>query len=229
MQLNPVSSFQVFAVAAEPLRFAERDTVEDDLHTIGTVISLPRGRVLFAEGDRADGLYRVASGVLRTCRFLPDGRRQIDSFAMAGAFIGVEARDTHIMGAEAITDATLVHYSRARIERLAESDSRITRHLLDITTRQLADAHQRLLLLGRKTAEEKLATFLLEMLDCTYCKDAIELPMSRSDVADYLGLAVETVSRTFTAFRHQGILALADVTHVKILRRDALEEMTGED
>lgn len=232
MQLNPItasSSSQAFAATARFSRLGEAGTIEDDLNTIGTVVTLPRGRELFAEGDTADCLYRVTSGVLRTCRLLPDGRRQIDSFAMPGDFIGVEARGTHILSAEAITDAALVRYSRVRVERLADSDGRITRRLLEITVRQLADAHQRLLLLGRKTADEKLATFLLEMLDRTSGDDTIELSMSRSDIADYLGLTVETVSRTFSAFRHRGILALPNATHVDILDRDALEEMTGED
>jgi CRP-like cAMP-binding protein len=232
MQINTAATaatLQSFSPAGVLSRSGETSTAEDDLQAIGTVMSLSRGRELFAEGDAADSLYRVTAGVLRTCRLLPDGRRQVESFLMPGDFIGFEARTVHMMSAEAITTVTLVRYSRTRIERLAETSCRLSRRLLDIAVRQLADAHNRLLLLGRKTAEEKLASFMLEMLDRTNADSTLELSMSRADIADYLGLTIETVSRTFSSFRQQGVLALPSATRVLILDRDALEELTGDD
>jgi CRP-like cAMP-binding protein len=196
---------------------------------IGSVVSLRSGRELYAEGDSATYWYRVTSGVVRTCKLLPDGRRQIDDFLFPGDVFGLEASDEHKVGAEAVTNAAVVSYSRNRLDIMAEDDARLSARLLQLTLKQLGKAHGRLLLLGRKTAEEKLATFLLEMLGRSDDRDALDLPMSRTDIADYLGLTIETVSRTFSLFRRDRLVELPNAHRVVILDRHALEELTGDE
>lgn len=213
--------------ARVPAKAGMNDTSPFD--SVGSVLSLRSGRELYAEGDSATYWYRVTSGVVRTCKLLPDGRRQIDDFLFAGDVFGLEASAEHKIGAEAVTNAAVVSYSRNRLDSMAQDDARLSARLLQMTLKQLDKAHGRLLLLGRKTAEEKLATFLLEMLDRSDARDAIDLPMSRTDIADYLGLTIETVSRTFSAFRRDGLVELPNAHRVFILDRHALEELTGDE
>jgi CRP-like cAMP-binding protein len=201
----------------------------DALDMLGTIVTAHAGAEIYGEGDTATAWYRVQSGVLRTCKLLPDGRRQIEDFLFPGDFFGLETRDEHSFAAEAITSATVVRYSRPRLTAAAADNSRLAARLLDVTLGQLDKVHNRLLLLGRKTAEEKLASFLLEMLDRSPDADAIDLTMSRTDIADYLGLTIETVSRTFSMLKHEGVIALPSAQHVEILDPDALEAMSGDE
>ncbi|MDB5397588.1 MAG: fixK [Rhodospirillales bacterium] len=218
---NFVGRLQVISTA--------RDVSADALEAIGTVQSVRAGCGLYAEGDAAGYWYRVTSGVLRTCKLLPDGRRQIDDFLFPGDFFGLEARPDHSFAAEAVTGAAVVRYSRTRLDLLAADDVCVSARLLQLTLKQLGKAHERLLLLGRKTAGEKLASFLLEMLDRSPALDSIDLPMSRTDIADYLGLTIETVSRTFSSLKQNEVVALPNAQRVIILDRDALEELTGDE
>jgi len=201
----------------------------DALELLGTVVTARAGAEIYGEGDDATAWYRVQSGVVRTCKLLPDGRRQVEDFLFPGDFFGFETRGEHSFAAEAITSATVVRYSRPRLTAAAAANGRLATQLLDVTLEQLGKVHNRLMLLGRKTAEEKLATFLLEMLDRSANPDAIDLSMSRTDIADYLGLTIETVSRTFSMMKHECIIALPSAQHVVILDRDGLEELSGDE
>lgn len=226
---------QMILASAAPafpfLNTADRIGVPDvnPLDAIGSVMSVRSGREVYAEGDIATHWYRVAAGVLRTCKLLPDGRRQIDDFLFEGDIFGLEGTGDHCFGAEAVTNAAVVSYSRSRFDAIAASDATLSASLLQMTLKRLDKAHKRLLLLGRKTAEEKLATFLLEMLERSEELEAITLPMSRTDIADYLGLTIETVSRTFSVFKRDGMVALPNAHTVVILDRDGLEELTGDE
>jgi CRP-like cAMP-binding protein len=207
---------------------ARQENAKDPLDAIGAVVSVKQGAELYAEGDPASYLYRVTAGVLRTCKLLPDGRRQIDDFLFPGDFFGLEGLGEHGFAAEAVTNASVVRYSRARLDLLAMDDARLCGRLLQLTLKRLGKAHGRVLLLGRKTAEEKLASFLLEMLDNASSRDAIDLPMSRTDIADYLGLTIETVSRTFSALKQEGVIALPSAHRIVVADRSALEELSGD-
>jgi CRP/FNR family nitrogen fixation transcriptional regulator len=233
MQANIIqaSATSVFPYFENSSRLPQAIVVPDtnSLDAIGSVVSLRSGRELYAEGDSANYWYRVTSGVVRTCKLLPDGRRQIDDFLFPGDFFGLEASDEHCVGAEAVTNASVVSYSRSRLDGMAADDARLSARLLQLTLKRLGKAHQRLLLLGRKTAEEKLATFLLEMLDRSEEADAVDLPMSRTDIADYLGLTIETVSRTFSIFKRDGVVELPTAHRVANIDRDALEQLTGDE
>jgi CRP-like cAMP-binding protein len=205
---------------------AARGTVAgfSELDRIGTPLTLKRGETVFYEGDPADAYYKVVSGAIRSCKLLADGRRQIGQFFLAGDLFGLGVGATCLFSAEAVTDAVLVRYARQQVDRLVGEAPAVGRCLLLVAARHLTAAHQQMLLLGRKTAEERIASFLLAMAEHSG-GDLFLLPMTRADIADYLGLTIETVSRTFTQLRHDGLIALRGTSEVAIADRDALEDI----
>ena len=175
----------------------------------GIILRLAKGEELFAEGDPADYFYKVVSGSIRTCKLLSDGRRQIDAFHLPGDIFGLEAGPEYRFTAEALGDATLVAFRRSRLAELTEADPAFANQVLASMMKCLGRAQDHMLLLGRKTAQEKIATFLLDMAKRISSDDEhLELPMQRSDIADHLGLTIETVSRTLTQFARQGLIRL---------------------
>jgi CRP/FNR family transcriptional regulator, nitrogen fixation regulation protein len=207
---------------------APRETavVLDPLQAIGSVATVVRGQEIYAEGDRTESCYKVVSGAVRTCKLMLDGRRQIAEFLLPGDVFGFEAPGRHMLSAEAVADSVLVRYARRQLEALADGDARVARRLRDQVCRSLTAAQQRVVLLGRKTAEERVASFVIEMVDRAGEDDAVDLPMSRYEIADYLGLTVETVSRTLTQLRKAGTIALPSAHRVELVDRQALEEIT---
>ena len=177
--------------------------------TAGQPRILAKGEELFAEGDPADYFYKVVSGTIRTCKLLSDGRRQIAAFHLPGDVFGLEAGAEHRFTAEALGDATLVAFRRSRLAELTAADPTFANQVLASMMTCLGRAQDHMLLLGRKTAQEKIATFLLDMARRISSDDEhLELPMQRSDIADHLGLTIETVSRTLTQFARQGLIRL---------------------
>jgi CRP/FNR family transcriptional regulator len=207
------------------------DIVEAELQRIGSAVSCRRGKMLVEEGDAAEYLFKVESGALRAVRLLPDGRRYITSFLMPGDFFGLADTAQYSSSVEAVSDARLVRYARRSFEAMFEHDARVGRRFFGLMSKELSAAQDRLVLLGRKTALERLAVFLLVMAERQVeggksDGGRVELPMSRSDVADYLGLRIETVSRILTALRKQGVIALPDPHSFTLLDRDALEDLS---
>jgi CRP/FNR family transcriptional regulator, nitrogen fixation regulation protein len=175
----------------------------------GVQIVLAKGEELFADGDEAEFFYQVASGAIRTYKLLSDGRRQIDAFHLRGDIFGLEAGSEHRFSAEAIGDVTVIAYRRSRLGPLIQDDAAFRDRIMTATLRSLQRAQDHMLLLGRKTAQEKMATFLLDMAERLSKDDEhFELPMQRSDIADHLGLTIETVSRTLTQFARSGLIRL---------------------
>ena len=170
---------------------------------------LDKGEELFAEGDNAEYFYKVVSGAIRSYKLLSDGRRQIDAFHLPGDIFGLEAGSEHRFSAEAVGDVQVVAYRRNRLSALIEDDPAFRDRIMTATLRSLQRAQDHMLLLGRKTAQEKLATFLLDMAERISEDDEhFDLPMQRSDIADHLGLTIETVSRTLTQFARSGLIRL---------------------
>jgi CRP/FNR family transcriptional regulator, anaerobic regulatory protein len=190
---------------------------------VSTLQKAPAGETLFAEGDEADGVYEVVSGMLRLYKLLLDGRRQITGFLSAGQILGLAPEGAHVYSAEAINDVTLCRYPRAGFDRLIDEVPGLARRLLAVTSHELRAAQDQMLLLGRKAAAEKVASFLLLMADQQGSDDEISIPMARSDIADYLGLTTETVSRTFTKLKTEELIALPTPNRVEIRDRDQLE------
>jgi len=198
--------------------------------TDGRHCRVPRDQALFWEGDPIDGCYRVIDGAVRLCKMMPDGRRQISDFFGPGDLILIELGSEHAFTAEAIVDSVVCHYPRSSLDGLLQTDPRFSRQLLAVACDRLVSAHHRMAVLGRKTAEERLATFLAENARrLPQSRRVMNLPMSRADIADYLGLTVETVSRVLSKFKRERLIDLPDTHSVAIRNVEALERLSDGD
>lgn len=193
----------------------------------GFVMGFGRNEEIYGEEESADFVYRVVSGVVRTIQVLSDGRRQVAGFHYAGDVFGLEAGGTHRLCAEAVTDCRIALVRRAALERAADSDVGAARELWALTARDLQRLQDHMLLLARKGAVERLAGFLIEMTERASGAGVLDLPMSRSDIADYLGLTIETVSRSFTQLERDGVISLSGARHVELRDRAALADCAG--
>ena len=183
--------------------------MEDARNSIlGSVTHYAPGKELFGEGDDAEDVFKVVSGVVRTCKFMNDGRRMIYAFYAGGDIFGFELGATHSLSAEAVSDCTIISYRRKRLEKLASTDERLSVLLFSHILQSLAKAQEHWLLLGRRSAMGKIAAFLMERVDCSADRQVVDLEMTRQDIADYLGLTIETVSRTFTQLERDALIDL---------------------
>ena len=183
-----------------------------------------KGNEIYGEKEPAEFVYQVKIGAVRSYKLLSDGRRQIGAFHLAGDIFGLENGSEHRFTAEAIVNTTVRLIKRRSLEMVAESDAMVSRNLLSMTTSNLQHAEDHMLLLGRKTSLERVAAFLIEMDRRLTAAGVMALPMSRRDIADYLGLSVETVCRSLTSLKKRGLIALSGPRSVRIIDRDALEE-----
>ena len=165
-----------------------------------------RGAEIFGEQEPAEYIYQVIDGAVRTHKLLADGRRQIGAFHLPGDMFGLVNGDFHRFTAEAIGNTTVRLVKRQSLEREANNDPAMIKSLVKMTTSNLRHVENHLLLLGRQTAQERVGAFLIEMNDRQASADVIKLPMSRRDIADYLGLTIETVSRSLSKFERKGYL-----------------------
>jgi len=195
------------------------------LDGIGAVITLRRDEPLFRSGDCAEFYFKVLKGAVRGCRVLADGRRHIGEFFLAGDFIGLDAAESYAFAAEAIVETTLIRYSRRKVEALAAEEPRISQSLVEIMRAGLAAARERMLLLGHMTAMERIASFLLNLSE-RRSDGRVSLPMTRTDIGDYLGLTMETVSRAFSQLKSSGIITQHGLHELAIAKPAALVELT---
>lgn len=191
----------------------------------GVRMHFERNAEIFGEGEPAEYLYRVVSGAVRMMRFTSDGRRQILAFCLPGDVFGLELGETHTLTAEAITDADVVMVRRHVVEKAASEDAKAANCWLRYASDSLANAREHALILGRKSASERVAAFLLQMSERFPRGQAFDLPMSRADIADYLGLTIETVSRAFTEMERQHAIDLPSSRHVVMRNRATLTHM----
>ena len=182
-----------------------------------------RGAEIFGEAEPAEYVYQVVEGAVRSYKLLSDGRRQIGAFHLVGDIFGLENGLAHRFTAEAIVDTTVRLAKRVSLEHVAEEDATVARDLLDMTTSNLQHAENHMLLLGRKTSLERVAAFLLEMDTRLNAAGVMALPMSRRDIADYLGLTLETVSRALSCLHEKGILGFVGQTQRQIVLLDRPE------
>lgn len=165
-----------------------------------------KGSEIYGEKEPADYVYQVKAGSVRSYKLLPDGRRQIGAFHLVGDIFGLENGSEHRFTAEAIVNTTVRLIKRRSLEMMAESDAMVSRNLLGMTTENLEHAENHMLLLGRKTSLERVAAFLVEMDRRLAAAGVMPLPMSRRDIADYLGLTLETVSRALSRLHELGVI-----------------------
>jgi CRP/FNR family nitrogen fixation transcriptional regulator len=182
--------------------------------------SYKKGTEIFGEKEPADYVYQVVNGAVRSYKLLSDGRRQIGAFHLAGDIFGLEIGTDHRFTAEAIVDTTVRLMKRRSLERVAEHDVKVARNLLSMTTSNLRHAEDHMLLLGRKTSLERVAAFLIEMDRRSTAAGVLALPMCRRDIADYLGLTLETVSRALSRLHDLGILGFIGNNQRQIVLRD---------
>jgi CRP-like cAMP-binding protein len=196
---------------------------------VGAKLIYARDEEIYGEAEEAEFVYKVVSGAVRTYKLLSDGRRQIGAFHLPGDLFGLESSATHKLTAEAVTDTVVLVFKRRTLEHFAMRDIAVARQLWSLTARSLDHAEEHMLLLGRKTAAEKVAAFLLEMDGRMRPTGAISLPMTRRDIADYLGLTLETVSRTISQLQAEGVVERSTARQIIVQRRSRLRALGSED
>jgi CRP-like cAMP-binding protein len=196
------------------------DSLSQSMHLMGATMAYPRDTEIFGENEPADYLYKVLSGTVRTYKILRDGRRQVGGFYLPGDIFGFEFADEHTLSAEAVSDAKVLVVKRSAVSALAGRDPSVAQQLFTLTGRELRRVQDRILLLI-KNARERVASFLLEMAERASENNTIELPMSRQDIADYLGLTIETVCRTLTALETASAIEVSPSSRRIVLRNRA--------
>lgn len=196
------------------------------IELMGAPMSFARDAEIYGENEPADYLYKVVSGTVRTYKVLADGRRQIGAFYLPGDIFGLESVDEHTFSAEAITDSKVLVIKRSALIALAATDTEVAKQLWTLTGSELRRVQDHILLLI-KTAQERVAGFLLEMAVRVSSGNAVELPMSRQDIADYLGLTIETVSRTLTQLENVAAIELPTSRRIVLRNRSALSRLNS--
>ena len=191
------------------------------IELMGAPMPFSRNAEIYGENEPAEYIYKVISGTVRTYKVLNDGRRQIGAFYLPNDIFGLEVGNEHTFSAEAITDTRVVVVKRSMLMTLAGRDPGISRELLTLSGSELRHVQTRMLLLV-KSAEERVAGFLLEMAERASGGNVVELPMTRRDIADYLGLTFETVSRTLRSLADKAAIEIATPRRIVLRNRSAL-------
>ncbi len=194
---------------------------------VGAVQNIAQDHEIFCEGSNADYFYKVVSGVVRTCKFLVDGRRQIDAFHVAGEIFGFEPGSEYRLSAEAVTDCTLVAYRKNKIDMFGGNDKLLSQELLAFAMHGMVQAQDHSMLLGRRSAMEKVAGFLLTWAEKSTDHKTVSLAMTRQDIADYLGLTIETVSRTLSQLERDNVIDLPSARQIRLRNLDMLEDLAA--
>lgn len=199
------------------------------LRALGTMQRLNAGQAVFHEGDPARRVFMLSHGSLKIYTLLRDGRRQVTGFMFPGDFLGTAVDEEYAFTVEALKTAELWWFSREAFESFLTEYPDVERELYRLAIHELAAAQQQMVLLGRKAATERVASFLLMLLDRAErvsgeSRDIVDLPMSRLDIADYLGLTKETVSRVISALRSDRLVRLDALDRVQILNKEGLRE-----
>ena len=192
---------------------------------IATEFTYRKDEEIYGEDEPAEYVYQVISGAVRTYKLLSDGRRQIGAFHLPGDVFGLESGTIHRLAAEAIIDTTVRLVKRRSLEQAAGVDVKVARNLWTMTAGDLRHAEDHMLLLGRTTAMERVATFLLEMDRRLAVAGMMALPMCRRDIGDYLGLTLETVSRALSQLQTNGILGFSGARQIQLRNRNRLRNM----
>ena len=207
------------------------DVDQAALSAASTTLRLPARSAVFREGDRAAAVFTLVDGAAKLLRSLPDGRQQIIGFRFPGDFIGYTARDRYPCDAELVTDSTVCRLDRARLESMSRHCAPLSHRLLALCAEDLASAQEQLGAMAQRSAEGRVAAFLL-MLRAAARRNgqpgiALSLPMPRADIGDYLGLTIESVSRVFAALRREGLLREPSRGQVTLTDLAALESLAG--
>jgi CRP/FNR family nitrogen fixation transcriptional regulator len=220
IQVRPLNGYR------NPAPMAGSAAKAGAIDVMGAPMAFKRNAEIYGENEPAEYLYKVVSGAVRTYKVLADGRRQIGAFYMVGDVFGLESTDEHAFSAEAITDAKVLVVKRSALVALAARDNEVARQLWTITAGELHRAQDHIVALI-KTAEERVVGFLLDMASRIARGNTFDLPMSRQDIADYLGLTIETVSRTLTHLEAIAAIELPSARCVVLRNRGSLDRLHG--
>jgi CRP/FNR family transcriptional regulator, nitrogen fixation regulation protein len=196
------------------------------IELMGTQMTFGANEEIYGEDEPAEFVYKLVSGSVRTYKILSDGRRQIGAFYLPGDVFGLEVGKVHQFAAEAIGKAVVRVVRRSAIVSLAERDCDVARELWTFTARELHRVQEHMLLLV-KSAQQRVASFLLEMSERLATSDSMQLPMSRQDIADYLGLTIETVSRTMSQLVSESAIDLPSSRRIVLRNRGALRHLNA--
>jgi CRP/FNR family nitrogen fixation transcriptional regulator len=202
----------------------------DRIQSHGVKLQFARNEPIFNQDDPADQVYRIIGGTVRLCRYMPDGRRHIVDFLLPGDLMGFVASPDLPVCAEAVTEVTLISFPRVCFDRLAEENVEVRARLLRHLSDNLLTAQQHLFVLGCQKARERVASFFVRLADRmgVSCGDRLDLPMSRQDIADHLGLTIETVSRTITALRSANAVLIPNSHQIVLRDMAALRGLAAE-
>jgi CRP/FNR family transcriptional regulator, nitrogen fixation regulation protein len=223
---SPVGPFKQRTMGLRQAPYVSKNPHAGTIELMGAVVAFARNSEIYGENEPADYLYKVVSGTVRTYKVLVDGRRQIGGFYLPGDMFGLETGDEHTFSAEAITDCKIIVIKRSAVVALAARDNEMARQMWALTGRELQRAQDRILALIR-SAQERVAGFLLEMAERASEGGAVELPMSRQDIADYLGLTIETVSRTLTQLEKSATIEIPTSRRIVLRNRSALTRLNA--
>jgi CRP-like cAMP-binding protein len=214
-----------------PIAMPRAPEARSTLASLGTISHFDRNSTIFSEGEDADYSYKVMNGAVRLSKMMSDGRRQIAEFALPGDFIGINWLEEHAMTAEALNDVTVVAYTRGRLERLGDENREIRAELFANLRHDLWAAQNHLVILGRQSALERVAGFLVQLMERSRNADKtrIDIPMTRQDIADYLGLTIETVCRMLTKLKISGIIGIPDRHTIAVRNAAALKRSAQPD
>jgi len=215
------------ATSTPPAQTAVRGSLNDAIGLMGAVMPYYRNVEIFGEGEPAEYFYRVIRGAARTYKMTSDGRRQIGAFYLPGDIFGLEANPINRVTAEAVLDSSVLVVKRSLVIALAARDANVARELWGLTAKELERLQQLTLTLGRKTAQERVAGFLLEMAARARKGATLQLPMSRQDIADYLGLTIETVSRTIALLVDTATIDVPSSRRIVLRDAEALAHLSG--
>ena len=198
----------------------------DDISSESQRFHLAPKSLVFREGDPAGRAYSIVEGVVKLSRLLPDGKQQVVGFRFPGDVLGYGAGKTYPFDAETLTNGHFCRIERSRLDALLRLYPQMERRMLDLCLRELSNTQDQLVTVGRRSAEARVASFLLGLAEAYRQRGTLPgelpMPMTRSDIGDFLGLTLETVSRSFAAFKRQKLIAEPGQHRVQILDGDAL-------
>jgi len=205
-----------------PIWSGNGNPIADSIELMGVRMSYARNTEIYGEGEPADYLYKVMSGAVRVSKLLDDGRRQVTAFHLPGEIFGLELGKEHRFSAEAISESSILVVKRSTVLALAGRDGEVARQLWTLTADALQRVQDHMLVLGCMNAKERVANFLLQLASRVSSGNEVELPMPRQDIADYLGLTIETVSRTMTQLENDATIGLPSSRRIVLRNRAAL-------
>jgi len=205
-----------------PIWSGNGNPIADSIELMGVRMSYARNTEIYGEGEPAEYLYKVMSGAVRVSKLLDDGRRQVTAFHLAGEIFGLELGKEHRFSAEAISESSILVVKRSAVLALAGRDGEVARQLWTLTADALQRVQDHMLVLGCMNAKERVANFLLQLAKRVSSGNEVELPMPRQDIADYLGLTIETVSRTMTQLENDATIGLPSSRRIVLRNRAAL-------